>query len=227
MLSQITKYGTAILVSMFLLGCGYTQLKEIEMKYLPIFRIEGLDLMSEILSPIEVFEDSNKIIDKFIVIGTTSVSEEVIPFPFNREQDERLYDKLIQEISLSDADAVTNLKYDFRTARVMDGPSYELRELSSLIVKYDKNIEITDHIYLRFDLKEPALITIILYDLKANVVAKPFDSHKQYAEWGPLVYRKKDLPNGYYKLYAKGVHYYNDRVLWEKSKWIQIVNQNE
>jgi hypothetical protein len=225
MFSQIIKYCAAILVSIFLLGCGYTQLKEIEMKYIPVFHIEGVDIRNERLSPIEVFEDTNKIIDKFIIIGTTSASEEY--YPEDGKQDKRLYDKLVQNASSTDADAVSNLKYDYRTAIVMDGPSNESREISALLIKCVKNIEITDHVYLKFDLNEPASITVILYDLKGIFVAKPFDAHKQYAEWGPLIYRKKDLPNGYYKLYTKGVHYYNDRILWEKSKWIQIVNQNE
>ncbi len=222
MINRNTIYCKLVLFSFFLSGCGYTQLEKNPRHNLPIFMIESSVEFDEVLSSIEVFEDTNEVPHDYIVIGTNSIGELRIPFPFNKEQDQRLFDKLIQETSLSDADAITNLKYDFRTAIVFDAPGYELREVNALLIKYVEKIETTDRIFLRFDLKEPALITVILYDLKGNVVAKPFDSHKQYAEWGPLIYRKKDLPNGYYKLYTKGVHYYNDGVLWEKSKWIKI-----
>lgn len=222
MINQITKYGATVLLPIFLLGCGYTKLEETQSRYVPIFRIEGLDLRAEMLSPIEIYEDSSKIPYEYIITGTISTDETAIPFPFNSEQDERLYKKLIHEALLTGNDAISNILYFTKENHFIGSPiRHFTRGVNAITVKYQNNITKTNHIYLRIDLREPALITIILYDLQGKVVASPYNSRKQYAEWGPVIFYEKNLPVGYYRLYTKGVHYYNDVVLWEKSKWIR------
>lgn len=217
-----------VLLSFLLFGCGYTQLDKNQRLDIPIFSIEGFDTKDEVLLPVEVFDDTSEITTEYIIIGSIRVEEKTIHR--DDKQDERIYNKLLQKASLTEADAISNLRYYFRnepfpyfysTSTIIENVADEIREAEALLVKFVKNIETTDHIYLKFNLREPALITVILYDLKGSIVTQPFNSHKQFVEWGPLIYYKKDFPSGYYRLYTKGVHYYNDVVLWEKSKWIR------
>lgn len=100
----------------------------------------------------------------------------------------------------------------------------KLRDVDGFLIKYRKNIEKFNHIYLKFIFSEPILFTLDLKNISGIPVTGSFYDTKRYVEWGPFDVYINDLPDGYYELNTKGVHFYDGRVLWEKSKWIEFKN---
>lgn len=90
--------------------------------YIPIFSIEGSVELNDVLSPIEIFEDTSDIPLQYIIIGSITSDENLIYG--DDKQDERIYHKLFQKASLTEADVILNLRYYFRT---IPGPFYDSR----------------------------------------------------------------------------------------------------